>query len=144
MSDPLSVTASVAGLAMLALQGIHLLVTDVNNIKEAPRVLEALKTDLVSVESGLKSFEGIDESQLKMLGEQVYDQSKVAIGRCTSTCNDFRGDLQRWTKRSRDGKLSLRDRANIGIFKEQRITAMTKQLQSCELTLNSIAVTATL
>jgi hypothetical protein len=144
MSDPLSVTASVAGLVVLALQGIRLLVNDVNNIREAPTSLENLQVDLASVEMSLQSLESIDESQLRSLGEQVYNQSAVAIERCTSTCREFHDDLQRWTKRSRDGKLSWRDKTNIGIFKERRIEAMSRQLQNYKLTLNSVAVTATL
>lgn len=144
MSDPLSVTASVAGLVVLALQGIRLLVNDVNNIKEAPKSLENPQDDLASVQMSLKSLGVIDESQLKLLGEQVYDQSTAAIEKCTSTCHDFHNDLQRRTRRSRDGKLSWRDKTNIGIFKERRIEVMSRQLQNCKLTLNSVAVTATL
>lgn len=144
MSDPLSVTASVAGLVVLALQGVRLLVNEVNNIKEAPKSLENLQLDLTSVQTSLKSLENIDESQLRLLGEQVYNQSAAAIERCTSTCHDFRNDLQRWTKRSRDGKLSWRDKTNIGLFKEQRIDVMSRQLQNCKLTLHSVAVNATL
>jgi hypothetical protein len=91
-----------------------------------------------------ESLEAIDESQLKVLGDQIYNQSKFAVNNCTSACDGFRGDLQRWTKRSRDGKLSWRDKTNIGFFKERRIKAMTKRLQSCKLTLNSVVSTATL
>jgi hypothetical protein len=144
MSDPLSVTASVAGLVVLALQGVRLLVNEVNNIKEAPKSLENLQIDLASVQMSLKSLEYIDESQLRLLGEQIYNQSATAIERCTSTCHDFHNDLQRWTRRSRDGKLSWRDKTNIAIFREQRIDVMSRQLQNCKLTLSSVAVNATL
>jgi hypothetical protein len=144
MPDPLSISASVAGLVGLALHGTRLLFDDVNNIRDAPQILEDLQTDLTSVSSSLASLEAIDESQLELLGKQVCDQSKVAISKCTSACDGFRGDLQRWTKRSRDGKLSWRDKTNIGFFKERRIKAMAKQLQSCKLTLTSVVSTATL
>jgi hypothetical protein len=145
MSDPLSVAGSVAGLAGLALHGVRLLIDDVNNVREAPKVLENLRRDLTSVDLSLESLKRIHESHLRMLGTQVCDQSAAAIARCTSTCDDFRRDLQRWTKRSlNDGKPSWRDRTNIGVFKERRTVAMSQQLQSCRLTLDSVAVTATL
>jgi hypothetical protein len=144
MPDPLSISASVAGLVGLALHGTRLLIDDVNNIRDAPRALEDLQTDLTSISSSLESLEAIDELQLKMLGDQICNQSKFAVNKCTSACDGFRGDLQRWTKRSRDGKLSWRDKTNIGFFKERRIKAMAKQLQSCKLTLNSVVSTATL
>jgi hypothetical protein len=144
MADPLSVTASVAGLVGLALQGTRRLIDDVNNVRDAPKSLEDLHTELASIGASLKSLEAVDESQLRLLGEHVYDQSTMAIARFTSACDGFRGDLQRWTKRSRDGKLSWRDKINIGFFKEQRIAAMARQLQSCKLSLSSIVGTATL
>jgi hypothetical protein len=144
MADPLSVSAGVAGLVGLALHGTRLLIEDVSKIRDAPKSLEDLRTDIAMVESSLKSLEGVRKSQLKLLGEHVYDQSRVAIGKCTSACDEFRGDLLRWTRRSRDGKLSWRDKTNIGFFKERRIVAMAKQLQSCRLTLSSVVGTATL
>lgn len=144
MTDPLSVTAGVAGLVTFALQGVRLLVNDINNIREAPKSLERLQVDLTSVGSSLACLEDIDELQLKLLGDHVYNQSTAAIERCKSTCFEFHNDLQSWTKRSRDGKLSWRDKTNIGIFKEQQIEVMSRQLQNCKLTLNLVAVTATL
>lgn len=145
MADPLGVSASVAGLVALALHGARLLMEDVNKIIDAPKSLEDLQSELTFVTLSLESLEGIDESQLRLLGEQVYDHSKVAIQKCKSVCDGLRDDLRRWTKNSGDdGKLSWRDRANIGFFKEHRITAMAKQLQSCKLTLNSVVGTATL
>jgi hypothetical protein len=144
MTDPLSVTAGVAGLVAFALEGVRLLVKDVNNMREAPKSLEDLQVDLTFVGFSLESLEKIDESQLRLLGDHVYSQSTIAIESCKSTCFDFRDDLRRWTKRSRDGKLSWRDKMNIGIVKERRIEAMSRQLQNCKLTLNQVAVTATL
>jgi hypothetical protein len=144
MADPLSVSASVAGLVGLALHGIRRLLDDVNNVRDAPKSLEDLQTELEFIGSSLKSLEAVDESQLRLLGENVYYQSAMAIERCASACDGFRGDLQRWTKRSRDGKLSWRDKMNVGFFKEQRIAAMAKQLQSCKLTLNLVVDIATL
>ncbi|GAB7328900.1 hypothetical protein MBLNU13_g00765t2 [Cladosporium sp. NU13] len=123
MTDPLSVTAGVAGLVTITLQGVRLLVNDINNIREAPKSLEALQVDLTSIGSSLECLENIDELQLRLLGDHVYDH---------------------WTKRSHDGKLSWWDKTNIGIFKEQQIEVMSRQLQNCKLTLNLVAVTATL
>lgn len=145
MADPLGVSASVAGLVALALHGARMLIEDVNKIIDAPKSLEDLQSDLTLVKASLESLDGIDESQLRLLGEQVYNQSMIAIQNCNSVCDGLRADLRRWTKSSGDGgKLSWRDRANIGFFKEHRIMAMAKQLQSCKLTLNSVIGTVTL
>lgn len=118
MTDPLSVTAGVAGLVAFALQGVRFLVNDINNIREAPKSLENLRIDLTSVRLSLESLENVDESQLRLLGDQVYNQPIAAIESCKSTCTHFRNDLQHWTKCSHNGKPSWRERTNIGIFKE--------------------------
>jgi hypothetical protein len=144
MTDPLSVAAGVTGLVAFALEGVRLLAKDVNGIKEAPRSLENLRSDLASVGSSLECLENIDESQLRLLGDQIYDQSTAAIESCKSTCFDFHDDLQSWIKGPRDGKLSWRDRTKIGVFKERQIEAMSRKLQNCKLTLNSVTVTANL
>lgn len=94
MTDPLSVAAGVTGLVAFALEGVRLLAKDVNGIKEAPRSLENLRSDLASVGSSLECLENIDESQLRLLGDQIYDQSTAAIESCKSTCFDFHHDLQ--------------------------------------------------
>jgi hypothetical protein len=66
MADPLSVSASVAGLVGLALHGTRRLIDDVNNVRDAPRSLEDLQTELESIGSSLKSLEAVDESQLRL------------------------------------------------------------------------------
>lgn len=144
MSDPLSISASVVGLVVPALEGTRLLVDTLRAIRDAPKALQDIETDLKSVEASLGSLKGIDESQLKLLSEQVYDQCRDTISRYKSACDGFRGDIQRCTKRTRDGKLSWRDKVNVGFFNKKRIEGMSRQLQSCKLTLNSVLSVATL
>ena len=144
MADPLSVSAGIVGLVIPALHGMRLLMDDVTKIVDAPKAVNNLETELVSVSSSLEAIQAIEEPQWETLGKKVSDQSKAAVGTCTATCDALRGDLQRWTRRSRDGKLSWRDRANIGFFKERRIKAMSAQLQNCKLTLTFVVGTATL
>jgi hypothetical protein len=70
----------------------------------------------------------------------VADEVKATIATCTKACKIFRSNLQRWTGRSQDGRLSRLDRAKVGIFKQGQIKSMCEQLQSC----NSVVSIATL
>ena len=138
MADPLSISASVVGFVVPALEGTRLLIDTLRAIRDAPKALQDIETDLRSVEASLKSLKGIDESQLRLLSEQVYDQCQDTIDRYKSACKGFRDDIQRFTKRTRDGKLSWQDKLNVGFFNRKRVEGMARQLQSCKLALASV------
>ena len=63
---------------------------------------------------------------------------------CLEVCDTLHRQLEGWTKHSRDGKLSRRDKFNIGFLKEDRFKDSVEQLQRTKLTLDSIVGTATL
>jgi hypothetical protein len=144
MGDPLSVAAGIVGVTVPALHGTRLLLDDIQGIIDAPKAVESLKADLLSVDMALKSLQSVNDLEWKSLGGTVANESKVAISACTRACDMFRVDLQRWTRRSEEGKLSWQDRANVGFFKQRRIKSTSEQLQSCKLTINSVIGVATL
>lgn len=144
MADPLSISASVVGLVVPALEGTRLLIDNVRSIKDAPKALEDIRADLKSVEASLESLKSIDDSQMRQLPERVNEQCREMISRYRSACNDFHEDLQRYTKHSRDGELSWRDKLHVGFLSKQRIAGMARQLQSCKLTINSVVGFVTL
>ncbi|KAK5733335.1 hypothetical protein LTR17_009824 [Elasticomyces elasticus] len=141
MSDPLSTAAALVGIIVPALHGIKLLVEDVSKVRDAPETVKGLKRDLQSLSSSLEVLKAIGETQWKMLGTQVSQLSKETVSDCTAACGAFQKDLKRWTIRSREGKMSWRDRNNIGFFKEHRVKAMSKQLQSWKRSLGSVVGT---
>lgn len=144
MADPLSVAASIVGVAVPALHGTRLLLDDLQKIVDAPQSVESLKEDLLSVEMAIKSLQAIGDSEWKSLGGTVADEAKIAISNCKRACDKFRADLQHWTRHSGEGQLSWQDRANVGFFKQRRIKSTSEQLQTCKLTLNSVVSIATL
>lgn len=144
MADPLSIGAGVVGIIVPALHGTRLLLDDLRCIIDAPKAIETLKEDLCSVEMALTSLQAVKDVEWELLGNTVVEQSKATINTCTKACDMFRADLQRWTKHSDEGKLSWQDRANVGIFKQRRIKAISDQLQTCQISINSVVGIATL
>jgi hypothetical protein len=142
--DPFSVTAGVVGIAAPAVHCIHMLLRDLQKIVDAPETLKSLKEDLLSVDQALTSLQAISDLQWKSLGETVVIQSKAATTTCKESCDRFRTALSRWTRHSEDGKLSLRDRAMVGFFKQGYVKSMSEQLQQCKLTLTSVVCIAIL
>jgi hypothetical protein len=136
--DPLSITAAVVGITAPVVHSIHLLSEDIQKIVDAPETLDSLRKDLLSVDQALASLQAVSDAQWKSLGETVASQSKLATTSCGESCDRFRTALSRWTRHSEDGKLSLRDRAMVGFFKQGYVKSMSEQLQHCKITLTSV------
>ncbi|KAG9232662.1 hypothetical protein BJ875DRAFT_535806 [Amylocarpus encephaloides] len=126
MADPLSITASVAGIIVPALHGTRLLLGDLQQLNDAP-----------------KTIKRVEEGDWESLGQNIATQSKATIISYTQACNLFRADLQKWT-RHLEGKLIWLDRANVGYFKKDQAKAMSEQLQNCKLAINLIVGVVTL
>ena len=144
MSDPLTVAASVLGVVVPALHGTRLLQDDITKIVDAPAVVKSLNDDLASLDATLRSLKAIEEGDWDFLGDTITAQCRNTVSACERACETFRSDLQRWTKRSKGGALSWRDRAKIGFFKESQIKAISEHLQSCKLTCSNVVGFATL
>ncbi|KAJ5627886.1 hypothetical protein N7490_010114 [Penicillium lividum] len=141
MADPLSITASVVGIVGPALHGIRLLSEDLKQIKDAPENVAALRESIDSVERSLSSLDKIGDKVWESLG--VAENTKTTIKACGDTCNEFRADLQRWTKHS-GASLSLLDRSKIGFWKQHHIRSMEKKLLNCQVTITEVVSIATL
>jgi hypothetical protein len=144
MADPLSVAASVVGIAATALHGTRLLLDDLERLKDAPKTVKRLTVDVRSVEVTLNLLRGIEDREWKLLGSDVAEQSNTTIVSCKQACDIFRTDLQRWTRHSEDGKLAWQDRTNVGFFKKDQIKAMSEHLQNCKLTITNVVGVAAL
>ncbi|KAK4652076.1 hypothetical protein QC762_0099270 [Podospora pseudocomata] len=142
--DPLSITAGVVGIVAPTLHCVRLLVEDLQNIADAPNTVKALTNNLQSVELALDSLGAVTDSQWESLGDAITTQSKATITSCKTSCERFKTSLDRWTRHSTDGTLSWRDRATLGIFRQDHIKSISKQLQQCNITLTSVTSIATL
>ena len=144
MSDPLSITASVVGIIVPALHGTRLLLEDLQQLKDTPKIVKRLVEDVHSVDTALKLLQSVEDREWDLLGSGIAEQSKTTISSCTQACDLFRTDLQRWTRHSDDSKLAWQDRVKVGFFKQGQMKAISEQLSNCKLTINSVVNIATL
>ncbi|KAH7014906.1 hypothetical protein EDB80DRAFT_706642 [Ilyonectria destructans] len=142
--DPLSITASVAGIAVPALQCVRHLRNDLGGIKNAPSDIVSVREDLLTIEQAITSVQNISDQQWESLGRAVVAQSKTGLKLCKKSSSKFQAAIDRWTTHSDDGKLSWRDRTMIGLFRQDQIKSTSAQLQNCKITLTSVVSTATL
>jgi hypothetical protein len=144
MGDPLSVTAGVVGIVAPALHVSRLLLNDLKSIKDAPTNIKALTGNIDSLTMALTSVETIDDNEWRSLGPALIDNAKATITSSTATCERFSADVQRWTKRSKDGSLSFLDRSMIGYFKKIHLESMNGEIQTCQTKITSVVSIATL
>ncbi|KAI0398796.1 hypothetical protein F4802DRAFT_603613 [Xylaria palmicola] len=143
MPDPLSIAASIVGIAVPALHGTRLLLDDLEKLSDAPETIKNLKGEVRLVEAAINSFLTIPEAQWQVLGTSMVDQSKTTLTTCQKSCEKFKADLAGWTRHSGDGKLVLRDRAHI-VFNKKQIKAMSVEVHGDQVSLNLVASMATL
>jgi hypothetical protein len=118
--------------------------TDLERIIDAPKAVTRLQEDIDSVNGSLTLLKDIDEATWTSLGPAVLQHSSAAVRSCEPACDEIRGDIQRWTKRSKAGTLSWRDRVDVGFFKDKQLQALSGRLQAYKLTFTSIVGIATL
>ncbi|RMD41873.1 hypothetical protein DV735_g3283, partial [Chaetothyriales sp. CBS 134920] len=145
MAQSLSITASIVGVTIPALQGTRLLLEDLHQLKDAPRAVKRLGEEVRSVDTALELLKGLDEGVWESLGAPVAEHVKASISSHTRACDLFRNDLHQWTRHSDDGKLAWKDRAaSVGFFRKAQITAMSGQLQSCQNSITAVVKIASL
>ena len=145
MAEPLGIAAGVIGITSTALHGIKLLLDDLENLKNAPKTVKRLQEDLYSVETVLTALKAVGNQDWEDLGESIAEGSKTTMSTCRKACDQFRTDLERWTKHTQDGKFrELMDRAQVGFFKKSQIKALSEQLQNCKHSINCAVGTANL
>jgi len=144
MADPLSITASIVGIIVPALQGTRLLLEDLQQLQDASKTVKRLVDNVDSIKTTLELLQSVEKREWGLLGARVAEKAEATISSSTQACNLFRADLQKWTRHSEDGKLVWWDRANVGLFKKDQVKAMSEQLQSCKLAINLIVGVANL
>jgi len=143
--DPFSIAAGVVGITAPTLHFVRLLVDDIQKIADAPDTIKVLRDDLASLEKTVTGLQAISDAQWRSLGIGVVDSSKTVMSTCMASCDKFRTELVRWTRHSASGgKMSWRDRALVGFFKQSHIKTLSEQLQGCKVTLSFAVSSATL
>lgn len=144
MSDPLTVTAGVVGVASFAVQSITALVRTIESVRDAPATIANLSGDLKTTRDVIHDLKSNISSPVLRPEVRAYidgsSSLKDAVAFCSNDGTTFEGDLKRWMRHSNAGKLARRDRIQIGIFAEKRIESFGRRLAQ-GLTIVNLALT---
>lgn len=140
MSDPLSVTASVIGVATLAYQSCKALNDIISSFVDAPKTLRDMCRDLDALQSLLASLQvavdGVPDASLSADQRACLAELKPPVQSCHISCDDFIGKLAKVTSHSEEGgRVNWLDRARLH-FNEKDITSLKSRLGDCKQTLN--------
>lgn len=144
MTDPLSVAAGVTGFITFALHGIRVLLEDLDQIKQAPENVLALREELRSVQRSITSLSSISHNDWNSIDSNITAEAESVIESCGQTCETFRGRIEHWTRHSSGDKLSVLDRPHIGFFKSSEMKSMQGKLQAFKISIVCVASLATL
>jgi hypothetical protein len=131
--DPLSATASVAGITLAALQSVQTLIKVVESIVDAPTTIAGISADLLAVQTTLQSLSrALQEDSSRILSSK---QVKHAVENCQTACKTFQLQVEHWTKHSTKNKMFWVDRWRFGLFGLERTKTFREQLGNCKSTL---------
>jgi hypothetical protein len=144
MPEPVLSTASaIVSLIVPALHITRILRDDVKRIKDAPQEIRDLSADVDSYADCLELLQTVQQPEWDKLGAETASKTQKAVRICEDACTGFHTQLKDWTKHSdTDGKLSRRDRFQIGFFEKEQIKVLQRQLQSGKASLNNTIAVA--
>ncbi|KAK3723767.1 hypothetical protein LTR37_001648 [Vermiconidia calcicola] len=134
--EPLTITVAALGITDLAINNIIKLRNLINGLSEAKEVLQDIATSLDSISKPLNTLQVLRTSNAELSNAARKDLEKTgvanSVNQCGETCNDFAKTLEKWTKHSGNGRLSLRDRMTVGLWNKEKIRTFRARIRSCQ------------
>jgi hypothetical protein len=135
--DPLSITAATIGISGAAITSIVSVRNTINNIRDAEDVVGNIRTQLESIQRPLDSLKELRISDTSTLtaSKEALAKSGVAeaVNDCGKACAAFEKKLQKWTKHSPEGKLSLRDKITVNLWNKEKVLTFKTRVETCQL-----------
>jgi hypothetical protein len=136
--DPLSITVATIGITTFAITSINQLHEIINDVAEVKEVIHDVSTSLTAILISLDSLRELHVPDSSISAAVRADLEKAgvaaAVNKCGDLCDDFAKRLEKWTKHSSGGKLSLRDRLTVGLCNKEKIRTLRISVQSCQST----------
>ncbi|KAJ5945855.1 hypothetical protein N7454_002694 [Penicillium verhagenii] len=145
--DPLSVTASVIGVATLALQSCKVAYNVIDGLVEAPQAISRSKTFLSETQKtvdALRRALATNSDPPSSLNSILGTMDLAGMLKSVQLlCDEFATTITSFTSHSTDGKFSKRDRITVNIH-ESKIKRLDTDLGCCQRTLSMVLVSINL
>jgi hypothetical protein len=148
MSDPLSVTAGVIGVATFALHSIRSLVDAIDSIRNAPDAVTNLSGDLKTTAGIVGNLHAkLASHTLEPALEKSINENgslRSAFQSCSEDCARFKDVVATWMKHSSAEKTAWQDRVKLGLFGEKKIQNFARRLAQSGAAVNLALTSAIL
>ncbi|KAG7101000.1 hypothetical protein HYQ45_004379 [Verticillium longisporum] len=134
--DGLSTAASAVGIVVAAVQSVQILVRTIEDIKDAPREVQAIRRDLETLASIFAQLDRfLQDNDRQQTDNAPTSTMWTATDNCRIACDDFQGLLKHWLRHSTQTHMFWTDRWRIGLFGVSRTKAFRERLSDYKDTL---------
>lgn len=134
--DPLSITAATIGISHAAVSSIVGLRNSINSFEDAHEVVGDIRTQLENIQKPLDSLKTLTVTDNDTLAATTEILTKCGVAKavndCGVACEAFDKKLQKWTRHSSGGKLSLRDKVALGIWNQEKVNTFKARVETCQ------------
>jgi hypothetical protein len=135
--DPFSVSIAAVGISGTAITSISALWKTITAIKDAHEDVEDIRTQMDKIRSPLDSLQALitdTDAEMEATFKQALMKTGMAnaVNDCGNACEAFNKRLQKWTRHSREDKLSLRDRMSVGVWNKERVRTFRTRVETCQ------------
>jgi len=146
--DPLSITSATIGISTAAIAGIVSLRNNLDTVRDAHDIVGDIRTQLDNIQRPLDSLKTLtvtDNDTLAVTKETLTECGVAkAVNDCGEACAAFNKKLQKWTRHSPEGKLSLRDKVALGFLNKEKVNTFKTRVTTCQSSVHFAVVSVQL
>lgn len=139
--DPFSISIAAVGISGTAITGISALRKAIDSVKDADEDINEIRVYLDSIRRPLDALQTLvtdtnEETSVASKKALAKTGMADAVNDCGKACEVFNKRLQKWTKHSREEKLSFRDKMSMGVLNKERVRTFKTRVETCQRTVH--------
>jgi hypothetical protein len=139
--DPFSISIAAVGISGTAITSVSALRKTIAAVKDAHEDINDIRAQLDKIRSPLDALQALvtdTDAEMSATFKQALLKTGMAnaVNDCGKACEAFDKRLQKWTRHSREDKLSLRDKMLVGIWNKERVRTFRTRVETCQRTVH--------
>ncbi|KXH46956.1 hypothetical protein CSIM01_13017 [Colletotrichum simmondsii] len=137
MAEVLATSSAVVALTATTLQGIRGAREKIDKITRAPELIANIKKELQLIQNLMERLEiSVKSNDTEVLSVTANTNVQSALTACGASCCALDNEVDKLLKRSKDGRVHLMDRVNIGLFGKDKLQIFVDELRICKQTVD--------
>ncbi|KAF4779881.1 hypothetical protein HER10_EVM0007496 [Colletotrichum scovillei] len=137
MAEVLATSSAVVTLTATTLQGIRGAREKIDKITRAPELIANIKKELQLIQNLMERLEiSVKSNDTEVLSVTADTNVQSALTACGASCCALDNEVDKLLQRSKDGRVHLMDRVNIGLFGKDKLQIFVDELRICKQTVD--------